>query len=445
MPRLSSTIGKEATGALLSNRGWLLARAALLLTLATCAVPAFGQGIALRGIGAVNASMGGAAAGCPLDSAGAIHWNPASISGLPSSDMSFGMELVLPTSEVSSRVPAGEGSYLSGTSGSEPGVIPIPTMALVRKVEGSPWTFGLGMFGIGGSKTNYPASTTNPILLPQPTGLGRLAATVEIMQIDPTVSYELTERLSIGFAPTITLANLYASPLFLGSKNADATWSEGVGTRYTWGAGFQVGLYYTTESDWHFGTSVKSPQWMEPFRFRTSDANGLEKEVQFRLNYPLIVSVGTSYTGFENWVLACDVRYFNYSGTTGFGSAGFDASGALTGLDWNDVYSVSLGVQRRLSEKLFVRMGYCYNDNPISSNSEAVQYNVASPLIIQHTLSLGASYMFADNWIMALAYSHAFENQVSGSLYSGATAIPGSSVSSKVSADTLSLGFTKRF
>lgn len=442
VPRLSVTIGKAFVVNPLNGCGRFLTRTALFFVLAACAMPAFGQGVGLRGVGAVNESMGGASTACPIDAAGALHWNPASISGLPSSDMSFGLELVLPNSQLSSSLTAPVTT--SGTSGSEPGVLPVPMMALVRKVDGSPWTFGLGMFGIGGSKTNYPASATNPILNPV-LGLGRLAATVEIMQIDPTISYELTDRLSIGFAPTITLANLYCSPLFLGSKNGDGEWPEGTGTRYTWGAGFQVGLYYTTENDWHFGTSFKSPQWMEPFRFRTADENGLEKEIQFRLNYPLIVSVGASYTGFENWVLACDVRYFNYAGTEGFGSQGFDATGALTGLDWKDICAVALGVQRRLSEKFFVRLGYCYNDNPVTSDTQSVQYNVASPLIVQHVAFLGASYLFADNWLMSMAYGHAFEAEVHGSLYSGNTPIPGSSVSSKAWADTLSLSFSKRF
>lgn len=440
MPRLSATIGKEFLHNPLSSCGRFLSWTALLLVLAACAVPALGQGVGLRGVGAVNTSMGGAATGCPIDSAGALHWNPAAISGLPSSDMSFGMELILPNSQLSSGVPG-----LSGSSGSEPGVVPVPMMALVRKDESSPWTLGLGMYGIGGSKTNYPSSATNPILSPA-LGLGRLAATVEVMQIVPTVAYELNQNLSIGFAPTVTLANLYCSPLFLGPTNTGGEWPEGTGTRYTWGAGFQLGLYYTTENDWHFGTSFKSPQWMEPFRFRTANTDGSAKEVQFRLNYPLIVSVGASYTGFEDWVLACDVRYFNYAGTEGFGSDGFDpATGALTGLDWKDICSVALGVQRRLSEKLFVRLGYCYNDNPIASNTESVQYNVASPLIVQHTAFLGASYMFADNWIMSMTYGHAFENEAHSPLYAGGVAVPGSSLSSKAWADTFSLSFSKRF
>ena len=418
---------------------------------------ASGQGVAFRGVSPVNESMAGAATACPIDSAGAIHWNPATISGLPSSDISFGMELILPSAELSSRINAGAlgGGFppvtLAGSERSESGAIPVPSMAFVHKGEDSPWSYGLGLFGIGGSSVNFPASLTDPILTPQPPnglGLGRLSANVDILQLAPTVSYELSQRLAIGFAPTVTIAKLYASPLFLGAKddaNGDGfpTFPSGVGTRYHWGGGFQVGLYYTAGSGWHFGTSLKSPQWMEPFRFKSEDELGRPQTVHFHLNYPLIVSVGAAYSGFENWIFACDVRYFDYANTTGFGSSGFSPSGALTGLSWNNIMSVALGAQRQVTDRFFVRGGYSFNENPITSDAE--QFNVASPLIVKHSVHAGVSYVFADNWIAAVTYSHYFENEVTGPMQGALGPIPGTSVTSTASADTIYMGVSKRF
>ncbi len=438
-------VGPAARPCASRHRVWCCV-AIVAVVLGAQTLPAAGQGIALRGVGPINESMGGVAVGCPIDASGAIHWNPASISGLPCSEMAFGIGLLLPTTELSSRIASP--IALSGSDDGEPGVSAVPTMAMVHKVADTPWTFGLGVLGVGGSDVNYPASvlggTNNPILFPQPHGLGRLSASVNVVQIDPTVSYQLTDRLSIGFAPTVTLADIQASPLFLGPQNQDGTYPEGIGTRYAWGGGFQVGLYYTPVADWHFGASLKSPQWMEPFRFQTQDSLGRPQVETFHLDYPLIVSVGGSYTGFENWVLGCDVRYFNYAGTAGFAAGGFAPDGALIGLDWKDVYSLAVGVQRQLSERFILRMGYCYNDNPITS--EASQFNVASPLIIQHTVHVGASYVFADNWLFSMAYVHGFENEVSGPMQpAGSPPIPNTAVASKVSADTLSAGFSKRF
>jgi long-chain fatty acid transport protein len=442
------------------SRMGLLAAMGTLVVVGPDAGPALGQGVALRGVSAINESFGGVATAAPLDAAGAIHWNPATISGLPGSEMTFGLGLIIPSEEISSRLPAGSVHpanptippvTLSGSTRGEPGAIPTPTMAFVHQVEDSPWSYGMGMFGIGGSRVNYPASTSNPILTPQAPagfGLGRLSAEVEVLQIVPVASYEVTDQLSIGFGPTITMAKLVAMPLFLGPADnsvlpAYPTYSSGVGTRYIWGGGFEVGLYYVTRNDWHLGVSCTSPQWMESFRFNSEGQDGSPRQVEYHLDYPLVASLGVAYSGFEKWVIGCDLRYFDYANTAGFRDHGFAPDGTLTGLDWNSVMSVGVGVQRQLGERLIARMGYTFCENPI--DSAAACYNVASPLIIQHTLHLGGSYLFADNWAVSVAYVHCFENSVEGEMHPASGAIAGSSVESTVSADELSLQITKRF
>ena len=72
------------------RRGILVAFATLLfMTLGR--EPARAQfGMAVSGVGPINRSMGGAAVAAPIDSAGAIYWNPATISGLGRSEMEFG-------------------------------------------------------------------------------------------------------------------------------------------------------------------------------------------------------------------------------------------------------------------------------------------------------------------------------------------------------------------
>jgi long-chain fatty acid transport protein len=420
--------------------------------------PVFAQGIALRGVSAIGESMAGVGTACPIDAANTMHWNPAAISGLPSSEVSFSMEMILPASTLSSSVKAGSFGHnhptydIAGSTSSEPGVSPVPSMAFVSKDPDSPWTYGLGMYAIAGSSVNYSASLTNPILTPQPPngyGLGRLSANVEIYQIAPTLSYQCTEHLAIGFAPTLTMGRLFASPLFLGPQNdADgngyATWSTGVGTRLIWGGGFQVGAYYTTDTNWQFGASIKSPQWMEPFRYKSEDSLGRPMDIKFRMNYPMIASIGVAYTGFDRWLLACDVRYFDYTDTDGFRNLGFSSTGALRGIAWNSIMAVAFGAQRELNERWTIRGGYCFNENPIGCN--AVQYNVASPVIIQHTLQMGFTRTFPKNLLFTVAYAHGFENSVTGPMYSTTNVkLAGTSVTSTTSADVLSMEISKRF
>ncbi|MHB1033309.1 MAG: OmpP1/FadL family transporter [Pirellulales bacterium] len=410
----------------------------------------------------MNRAMAGAATAAPLDAAGAIHWNPASISGLESSEIGFGLELLLPTEELSSAIEPGAlgGGFppfrLAGSSDGEPGVSAIPTLALVHKNPESPWTFGLGMFGIGGFQANYPASLGNPVLLPQNNtpsgfgGLGRIHSQAEFFQIVPTASYAVTEKLSVGFGPTLTFAKFGADPLFLVSPddadgNGVPQYPSGSGTRYNWGGGFQAGVYYITDSLWHFGFSFKSPQWSEPIRINTENELGYPRRESVRFDYPLILSLGTAYSGVENWVFACDVRYFDYAHAAGFGdSAGFDASGRVTGLGWKSIVSVHTGAQYQATERLYLRLGYQYNDNPIGANE--VFFNVASPLIIQHVVSTGLSYNLTSNLVLSVAYLHGFENEATGPFQApGVGPLAGTSATSSVSADALTAGFTVRY
>src|SRR6516225_3588816 len=81
---------------------------ALVVTvLAVSAAPARAQfGLAVSGVGPINRSMGGASTAAPLDSAGALYWNSATIGALPSSEMEFGTGFVIPRTTLSSVVPA---------------------------------------------------------------------------------------------------------------------------------------------------------------------------------------------------------------------------------------------------------------------------------------------------------------------------------------------------
>ena len=89
---------------------------------------------------------------------------------------------------------------------------------------------------------------------------------------------------------------------------------------------------------------------------------------------------------------ATDFRYYDYRDTNGFRTAAFNPDGSVAGLGWKSVFGLASGVQYQATDCWFLRMGYSYNQNPISN--EVAFFNVASPLIQQHLLSIGASRKF---------------------------------------------------
>jgi long-chain fatty acid transport protein len=429
---------------------------ALLACLATCGI-ASAQGTVLSGAGPVNRSMGSAATAAPLDATGALYWNPASISGLKSSQLELGLELLYGRSAIASSIPAGSlgpnlpGSGLYDKTRDEPGVFPLPTGGFVLKPADSAWTFGLGIFPAAGFGTNFPGEASNPVLSAPPPagfGLGAISSSYQLLQIAPTMAYQVTEKLSIGMAPLVNMARLTVTPgSFAAPNDANgdgfAHYSAATNTRFAWGAGFQVGAYYVASTDWSFGASFKSPQWFKPFRYQMTDELGRSRVETVHFDAPLMVSVGTAYTGIEGLIVACDVRYLNFSDTAGFRNAGFDATGATRGLGWDDVFSVAIGSQYQVSEKLSVRMGYTYNTQPIPS--ENVGFNLASPLTYQHQAGCGASYQLTSACTLSVAYYHIFYTAVSGPYLTPTGAIPGASMSTGCDVDSVILGIRVAF
>jgi len=112
------------------------------------------QGTIFGAAGPVNRSMGGASVAAPIDSIGAIFWNPASISGMESSETAFGLGLLIPNHTVTSSI-----GGVGGSTEADAGIFPIPNIGWVHHVENSKLTFGLGEHG--GRIRHEPAGRSN--------------------------------------------------------------------------------------------------------------------------------------------------------------------------------------------------------------------------------------------------------------------------------------------
>ncbi len=417
-------------------------------------------GLAVGGVGPINRSMGGAAVAAPIDAAGALFWNPATISGLGRSEMVFATELVIPRTTLSSKVPTGAFGAgfpprtLAGNNGGNNGVFPLPAFGLVYQPEKSPWTYGIGFFELGGFGVNYPASLRNPILTPQVPfgrGLGSLFVQYQVYQVAPTVSYQVTEDVSIGIAANVDLGGLSVDPalfaapsLVLSPLGPGPVYDTATHGRARWGGGFHAGVFYTPESDWQFGASLRSPQWFETYTYHSVSATGQPTTPKFNLDFPMIASVGTAYTGFDRLLLATDFRFLDYRNTNGFRHTGFDKMGALRGLGWQNVFALGTGAQYQWSDTVTLRAGYTFSLNP--AGNAVTSFNVGSPTIVQHSLSLGASYDVTKALRLSIAYVHYFQNSIQGPLIQPFVGpIPGSVVRSASTADSVILGATVSF
>lgn len=347
--------------------------------------------------------------------------------------------MLFPNHEVRSSV-----GGVSGATRADAGSFPIPNIGWLQHTGIEGLTLGMGIHSVAGFGTNLPADPTNPVLAPAPGGLGRISSHANFMQLAPIISWALRDDLSIAAGQTITTGRIDAAPFVLGAANGDGSYAAAQGTRYHWGGGFQLGAYYIHNSAWRFGASLKSHSWLEKFRWQATDENGLPRELTLDLDLPMIVSLGTSYAGADDWLLAVDLRYFDYGNTSGWGDrATFAADGALGGLDFSSIMSLACGVQRRIDRRWIVRGGYTFSQSAIR-NSEAF-FNLATPLMIQHMISGGATLELNDDLACHAAYSYVFDNPRRGPVVApGIGAVPGSRVVNSLDAHVLSVGLTMR-
>ena len=374
----------------------------------------YGQGFVLPGVGPVNRSMGGAGTAAPLDATGALNWNPASISGLSQSRADIGVDVIYNRNRVNSGVFIGTPGEVSGTTDSNVGVWALPAIGVVYQPDDSRWTYGLGISTIGGFLTNYAASASNPLFMPPPVGFGHMYSRLGIVQFSPTVSYEITDGLSFGFAPTINMADLQTTPFPFQAPNPPGVYPSATGNRNIWGLGAQAGLYYESDGGINLGASIKSPQWFERAEFNSTDGMGFGREVSTQLEYPMILSLGAAYDGIDNVLIAVDVRYIDFDSTELFGEpAQFQpGSGAVRGLGWESVWMFIIGGQVELTDRLSFRMGYSHNQNPIPDR--LAMFSVQAPGTFEDVISAGFSYQLTSAIVGHVTYVHAFDSTIDG-------------------------------
>jgi long-chain fatty acid transport protein len=396
------------------------------------------QGVIAPAAGPIQMSMGGASTAVGLDALGANMWNPAAILGLTQSEVELGNQLTFPRFLLGSQI-RGAG----GTTQSDSGVVLIPGLALVYRPTDSPQiAFGMSTT-VNGGGVNYPADANNPVLSPTgPLGnrtLGPIFANMGIYEISANAALQVTDKLSVGIGPIIDMAVVSFDPGFFApadDANGDgiSTFPAATHSRPFWGGGFKAGLMYRVADYVTLGFGYTSPQWFETWIFNSRDELGNARQLSLRANLPAIYSWGVAYSNPQGLTLTTDLRYFDYKDTQLFGPA-------ITagGMGWQNVFSVAVGGQYALSERLSMRAGYVYNSDPVPTN--VTLFNIQAPAITQHTISAGFSYKMNENMIASIAYAFTLPASQTGTL----SPFPGTNVTLQSSAQSILLGLQIRF
>jgi long-chain fatty acid transport protein len=300
-------------------------------------------------------------------------------------------------------------------------------------------SLGVSVYGNGGMNTTYESgvSTDCSALFGAPPGsvrlnplcgVGALGVNLSQLIIAPTLAWKFHPQHSIGVSPLIGYQRFksYGLQPFAQISTFLPSVATNPGTDDSWGFGVRVGWLGKFDRV-SVGASYASKIYMDEFdKYRGLFAEQGDFDIPANLNLGIKVDVTPALTvGFDyQYIWYNDVDSIANSSVSplcaqqlGGGTPAPLATGCLggsqgIGFAWDNVEVYKFAVEYQVNEKWRLRAGYSTGDNPIPSSD--VTFNILAPGVIEEHLSLGFTYTINPSSEVSVAYTHAFENEVSG-------------------------------
>lgn len=283
-----------------------------------------------------SGGMAGTSVAAPQDFLSAINGNAAALTQFEGTHFTIGGAFVEPTVRLTQEraLPLAGVTPFSQKS-STPGAV-IPAVGVSQQVDGLPLpiTVGLGLIGAAGGGASYaqdPASNgTSSYLL--------------FLEFAPSVAVALTDRLSVG--ATMFIGDGYASGPFVGVSSMTNAYAlrAGLGVDYLLGDATRLGAFYLSTQAFRFPN--------EAILFNERRAYDID------MGLPQTVGLGISNEALMDGrlLLAADALFLDWN------------SAALFKNLYVPQWVMQLGTQYRATDRVALRLGYAYAQNPINDS-----------------------------------------------------------------------------
>ena len=409
---------------------------------ATMVLIAAGPSLATNGMnmisfGGQEAGMGGASLAVS-DNAFATNNNPAGLTQIKNGSLDFGFSLLMPHLE--------HKDAFAGNVDGESNMFPLPMFAIAKRIGETPFVFGFGLFGQGGMGAEFENFTTMFGNKDQTyTNVGYLKAT-------PTLAYQINDQLSVGVAFNVGYATMemkmfpstVVPPMppmlpmgFAGFELQDI---------YSLGYGAKFGLQYKPNEQWTLALVYTTRSQLDfdhgKIKFAAGSGLGTYDASVSGFSWPQSVGVGVSVRPTEKLLLALDVTWYNWANAIDVVTINYKTPAGEQELPfqmhWKDQIAIAVGAAYDVNERLTLRAGYNYGQNPVPDANLSPLF----PAITEHHVTAGLGYKFTENWQVNAAWEHAFENSVT---YTNNGSFFGANAVERHSQDTVHLFFAYRF
>jgi len=334
-----------------------------------------------------------------------------------------------------SEATLGEAGINQATVESKPEHMAISPGIYIMPNMGASWnegdlSYGFTMVPVGGGGSQYDFNLFNNVLGGDTSN--KMGVSLMVMNINPTIAYKLDENNSVGATLIIGLQVFKAYGLeqflqFTSTQDETAQFTNN-GTDISYGAGVRLG-WLGIFGDMRFGAEYTSQTYMSKF----DDYKDLFAE-QGQMNTPGNIGLGASYDVNKKLTVALDINYIMYEDVAAVSNPGPDprattafpvdrATNALgedegLGFGWSNQTVFKLGLEYLFDNKLTLRGGWNYGESPINEET-SILFNITAPAVVQHHLTMGATYQLDKESEVSISYVHAFESEQFGPTYIG--------------------------
>ena len=376
------------------------------------------NGDTLIAVGAKSRGMGGTGIALSHGAESSLS-NPALITSVEGTEISFGGTLFMPdittgftgSSMLGPMAPYFDQEMLS----SEADTNMIPSVSIAHKINEN-WYVGIGMFGTAGMGTDYRNATMAvfppSMQIPPVYGNFNMISNLQLMQFAVPIAYK-TGGLSVAVTPILQYGNLdmnYQLPTATGIANV------GNGLAQDFGFGYNLGLAYDFTEDGVEGLTVgavyKSSIEMTYDGQISDSASNFGLIMSDVLEQPAEIGVGISYVTGQH-TFAFDYKQIQWSDAEGYGD-----------VSWEDQDIFAVGYQYT-QDNWALRAGYNYGssavveqDTNFSNGMQAAAkasaenfFNLLGfPATAEQHYTVGATYVFSDQFSLDLAYVYSPTN-----------------------------------
>ena len=366
-------------------------RTSLAISLSLASNSLLANGLALNEQSASGAGTAYAGRASSALDASTVFGNPAGLSKLEGKQVSGGFAIVKANVEISHV-----DSTAPGTNKGD--MVPLANVpfAFFAMPINQKWNFGLGMYVPFGLISDYEKGF-------QGSSHGQYSK-VAVMTVQPTLSYKVTDRISLGFGPTLNkidgkLTNtLLSSKLGLGQdtlvsiKGDDTALGYNIGLMVdlsehtTWGITYHSKVDYTLKGRTKFYSPLP--------------VNGRYKAT---LDFTTPESIDTSFTHKldDQWTLHGGLTWTRWSRLASIeaknqGVPMAQFSTVKEQLSWHNTWAYSIGASYQVKPDWVVRTGFALDQSPTTNEHRTVRIPVGHRKI----LTFGAGWDASDKLTM---------------------------------------------